>query len=147
MSMLKEIDLDFYTAPAPLSRPIVQDEPGSHVPREPIWKTKRRQFWKCSKGGIWRKPIMIVWMIATVAFVIYELYCHLGVRGVEYRHNASMETGDFFAAHGLFFPVHDFITVSGKHAGWTRQDLTPVPEPSFVALDLYQHSMFDELES
>ena len=148
MSKLKVVDLDFFTAPAPLSRPIVQDEPGSHIKREPIWKTKRAKFWQCSKGGIWRKPFMIVWVIALVALFVYELYCHLGARGVEYRHNASIEAGDFFATHGVFFPIHDFITVSGKHAGWTRQDTSPSTEAAALfALDIYQQSMFEEMDT
>lgn len=111
------------------SRPFVQTSPSDiNIDlKEPIWRRKRRQFWKCGPDSIWRTPLLIAWYCALGLLLCYEMWLHLGPSSELYRHNAAVTSDSYYAAHGIVFPIHSLVVEAGKHAGWRQVHLE---EPS-----------------
>ena len=66
---------------------------------------------------------MIVWYVAAVTLVLYEVWLHFRNGGDQYRHDAAVDIEAFYAAHGLLFPAHDMLVVAGTMSGWRQEHL------------------------
>lgn len=107
------------------SRPWRQKEPVDVVAntKEPLWIKKRRMFWRCGAGSVWRTPIAIIWIVATISLVIYETWNHLGPSSEQYRHEAAIAASDYYDQVANIRPLHVLVDVAGDHAGWRKPHL------------------------